>query len=68
MDKAIEYGTKALIAAIGILDAYLGREGTEAILDQARARYVAEGWPPNDDELLQNVEVAKAINDRIQQA
>ena len=68
MDKAIEYGTKALIAAIGVLDAYLGREGTEKILDQARATYVAEGRPPNDAELLENVNVAQAINERIQQA
>ena len=68
MKTAIEFATKILVGAIGILDAYLGREGTEKILDAARASYVAEGRPPNDAELLDNVEVARAINERIQQA
>lgn len=68
METAIKYSTKILAGAIGLLDAYLGRQATEAILDAARARYVAEGRPPTDEELLANVEVAKAINDRIQQA
>ena len=68
MDKAVEYALKGLVAVIGILDAYLGREGTEKILDAARASYIAEGRPPSDAELLQNVEVVQAINDRIQQA
>lgn len=68
METAITYSTKILVGAIGLLDAYLGRQATESILDDARARYVAEGRPPTDEELLANVEVAKAINDRIQQA
>ena len=57
MKTAIEFATKILV-----------REGTEKILDAARASYVAEGRPPNDAELLDNVEVARAINERIQQA
>ena len=68
MTDPIKWGTKILVSAIGFLDAYLGREGTEKILDAARARYVAEGRPPNDAELLENVEVAEAINTRIQEA
>ena len=68
MEHVIKYGTKILVAAIGILDAHLGRKATEAILDAARQRYVAEGRPPSDEELLANVAVAEAINKRIQNA
>ena len=68
MDKAVGYALKGLVAVIGILDVYLGRQGTEKILDATRAIYVAEGRPPSDDELVENVEVAKEINNRIQQA
>lgn len=46
METAVKYSTKILVGAIGILDAYLGRKATEAILDAARARYVAEGRRP----------------------
>lgn len=68
MEHVIKYGTKILVAAIGILDAHLGRKATEAILDAARQRYVVEGRPPSDEELLANMEVAEAINERIQNA
>ena len=68
MEHVIKYGTKILVAAIGILDAHLGRKATEAILDAARQRYVAEGRPPSDTELLENQAVAVALNERIQQA
>ena len=68
MDKAIEAGLRVLGYGINLLDAYLGREATEKVLDAARAHYVAEGRPPNDDELLANVAIAEAINERIQKA
>ena len=68
MDKAIELALRALGYGISVLDAYLGREATEKILDAARAQYVAEGRPPNDEELLANLEIAETINERIQNA
>jgi len=68
MDKAIEIGLRVLGYGIKLLDAYLGREATEKVLDAARAHYVTEGRPPEDEELLANLAIAEAINERIQKA
>ena len=68
MSKTIELVVRGLGYAINLLDAVLGREATETVLDAARAQYVAEGRPPSDEELLANVVIAEAINERIQNA
>ena len=68
MSKTIELALRGLGYAISLLDAFLGREATEKVLDEARAQYVAEGRPPSDEELLANVVIAEAINERIQNA
>ena len=68
MSKTIELALRGLGYAINLLDAFLGREATEKVLDAARAQYVAEGRPPSDEELLANVAIAEAINERIQKA
>ena len=66
--ELVTIGLRILGYGINVLDAYLGREATEKVLDAARAQYVAEGRPPNDDELLGNLAIAEAINERIQSA
>ena len=66
--ELVTIGLRILGYGINVLDAYLGREATEKVLDAARAQYVAEGRPPNDDELLGNMAIAEAINERIQNA
>ena len=68
MNKTIELVVRGLGYAINLLDAVLGREATEKVLDAARAQYVAEGRPPSDAELLANLAIAEAINERIQNA
>lgn len=68
MNKTIELVVRGLGYAINLLDAVLGREATEKVLDAARAQYVVEGRPPSDEELLSNVAIAEAINERIQNA
>ena len=67
-ELAVEYGLKALSAALGLLDAILGRSKMEKLLDAARATYAAEGRPPTDEELRANLETAEDINERIQNA
>ena len=68
MSKTIKLMVRGLGYAINLFDAVLGREATEKILDAARAQYVAEGRPPSGEELLANVVIAEAINERIQNA
>ena len=68
MGKAVDIALRMLGYGINVLDAYLGREATEKVLDAARAQYVTEGRPPNDAKLLANVQIAEAINARIQSA
>ena len=68
MSKTIELMVRGLGYAINLFDAVLCREATETVLDAARAQYVAEGRPPSDEELLANVVIAEAINERIQNA